>query len=63
MIEDEQIVAAIDKLISGMRDVSDDLSPAERERMIASIRLISPEVADQLEGPFRPQSLRRCDEH
>jgi hypothetical protein len=33
MIDDEQIVAAIDKLISGMRDVSDDLSPAERERM------------------------------
>jgi len=60
MIDDEQIVAAIDKLISGMRDVSDDLSPAERERMIA---LISPEVADRLEGPFRPQSLRRCDEH
>jgi hypothetical protein len=26
MIDDEQIVAAIDKLISGMRDVSDDLS-------------------------------------
>jgi hypothetical protein len=51
MIDDKQIVAAIDKLVLGMRGVINDLSPAERQRVLASVRAISPDVADRLEAP------------
>jgi hypothetical protein len=42
MIDDGQIAAAIDKLVSGMRGVINDLTPPERERVLASVRVISP---------------------
>jgi hypothetical protein len=51
MIDDKQIAAAIDKLISGMRGVINDLSLAEQKRVLASVRAISPDVADRLEAP------------
>jgi hypothetical protein len=51
MSNDEQITAALDKLVSGMRVVIDGLSPDERKRVLASIRAISSDIADRLETP------------
>lgn len=51
MIEDKQIVLVVEKLILGMRGVIDSLAPAERKRVLASLRSISPDVADRLEAP------------
>jgi hypothetical protein len=51
MIDGKQLAAAIDKLVLGVRGVINDLSPAERERVLASVRAISPDVADRLEAP------------
>ena len=51
MADDKEIIATIDKIVSGMRDVIDELSPDERKRVITSIRPISNDVADRLEAP------------
>jgi hypothetical protein len=48
---DEEIVGAIDKLVAGVREVISDLSPAERERLLRSIRAVSSDIADRLEAP------------
>jgi hypothetical protein len=46
-----EIVAAIDKLVSGMRGVIDELPPEARKRVLTSIRAISNNIADRLEAP------------
>ena len=51
MIDDKQIAATIDKLVSGMRGVIDELSPEARKRMLSSVRAISDDIADRLEAP------------
>ena len=51
MADDKEIIATIDKIVSGMRDVIDELSPDERKRVITSICAISNDVADRLEAP------------
>jgi hypothetical protein len=40
-----------DKIVSGMRDVIDELSPDDRRRVRTSIRAINDDVADRLEAP------------
>ena len=51
MIEDKQTAAAIDKIVSRMRDVVDELAFDERRQVLFSIRAISGEIADRLEAP------------
>jgi hypothetical protein len=51
MIDDKQIVTRIDKLVSGMRGVIDELPPEARKRALTSIRAISNDIADRLEAP------------
>jgi len=51
MIEDKQTAAAIDKIVSRMRDVVDELAFDERRQVLLSIRAISGEIADRLEAP------------
>jgi hypothetical protein len=48
---DQEIVAAIDKLVSRMRGVIDEMSPEVRKRALKSIRTISSDIADRLEAP------------
>jgi hypothetical protein len=51
MIEDKQTAAAIDKIVSRMRDVVDELAFDERRQVLLSIRAISGDIADRLEAP------------
>ena len=51
MIEDKQTAAAIDKIVSRMRDVIDELAFDERRQVLLSIRAISGDIADRLEAP------------
>ena len=51
MVEDKQTAAAIDKIVSRMRDVVDELAFDERRQVLLSIRAISGEIADRLEAP------------
>ena len=51
MIEDKQTTAAIDKIVSRMRAVVDELAFDERRQVLLSIRAISKEIADRLEAP------------
>jgi hypothetical protein len=50
MIKDKRIVTAIDKLVWGMRGVTDEMSPDERQ-VLLSVRAISGDIADRLEAP------------
>jgi hypothetical protein len=58
MIEDKQTAAAIEKIVSRMRAVVDELAFDERRQVLLSIRAISGEIADRLEAP-QPHSLGR----
>ena len=51
MIDDKQIAPTIDKLVSGMRAVINELPPEVRKRVLTSIRAISGDIADRLEAP------------
>jgi hypothetical protein len=51
MIEDKQTAAAIDKIVSRMRDVVDELAFDERRQVLLSIRAVSGDIADRLEAP------------
>ena len=59
MIEDKQTAAAIDKIVSRMRDVVDELAFDERRQVLLSIRAISGDIADRPRSAFKSQSLRR----
>jgi len=50
MMDDKQVAATIDKLVSGMRSVIDEMSPGMRRRVLSSIREISDDIADRLEA-------------
>jgi hypothetical protein len=50
MIEDKQTAAAIDKIVSRMRDVVDELAFDERRQVLLSTRA-SGDIADRLEAP------------
>jgi hypothetical protein len=49
--QDKQTVAAIDKIMSRLRAVVDQLASDERRQVLSSIRAISGEIADRLEAP------------
>jgi hypothetical protein len=53
MIDYRQNVAAVEKLVLGMRGVIDEMSPGARKRVLTSIRAISNDIADRLEAPSR----------
>ena len=51
VIEDKTNRGAIDKIVSRMRDVVDELAFDERRQVLFSIRAISGDIADRLEAP------------
>ncbi len=50
-MDDKRIVSAVDRLVSGMRGVIDEMSPEVRKRVLTSIRAVSSDIADRLEAP------------